>query len=119
MPKLNRKSFFLKLGIVSLLVTLGLYIWTSKHFAGSFAAGCALMMLNFYSLLGLLEGIFSGENVKAGGYLVLLMGKFAGLALLVFLMVKFAHVDLLGFGLGFFLVAISATYATSSLQKQA
>lgn len=77
------------------------------------------MMLNFYSLLSLLEGIFSENNAKAGGYLFLLFGKFAGLALAVFVLIRFLKVDLMGFGLGFFLVAISATYATSSLQKQA
>lgn len=115
--KLNRKSFFAKLMIIASVFSLGLLIWTNPKFAGSFSLGCITMIFNFYSLMNLLEGIFGEQTTKAGSYLFLLMGKFAVLGLVVFGMVRFAHVDLLGFGLGFFLVAISATYATSSLQN--
>ncbi len=76
------------------------------------------MIVNFYVLFNLLEGIFEGDNAKQATYLFLLMGKFLGLGLGIFLLIRVLHVDLMAFGLGFFLVAISATYATGRLQKQ-
>jgi hypothetical protein len=117
MISLNRKSFFQKLWAISAVFSLGLLLWTNPKFAGSFSAGCVGMIINFYVLFSLLEGIFEGENTKATVYICLLMGKFAGLGLGIYLMVRFLKIDIIGFGLGFFLVAISATYATASMKK--
>ncbi len=114
----HRKSFFTTLWSITALASLGLMIWTTPLFAGSFSAGCVGMIINFYVLFNLLEGIFEGDNAKQATYLFLLMGKFLGLGLGIFFLIRVLHVDLMAFGLGFFLVAISATYATGRLQKQ-
>jgi hypothetical protein len=113
----HRKPLFTKLWFVTAVASLALLIWSTPLFAGSFSAGCVGMILNFYVLFNLLEGIFEGDTTKQATYIFLLMGKFLALGLGVFLLIRVVHVDLMAFGLGFFLVAISATYATSTLQK--
>ena len=75
------------------------------------------MILNFYSLFNLLEGIMEGGTGKMTAFTMLLMGKFVILAALVYGLYFYLHLDLMAFGIGFFIVAISATYATSGMQK--
>lgn len=75
------------------------------------------MIINFYILFNLLEGIFQGNAAKQASYLGLLLGKFLALGLGIWVAVRYLHVELLPFGLGFFLVAISATYATSTAEN--
>lgn len=87
-------------------------------FVGSFSLGCIAMMINFYSLLNLLEGIMEGGTGKVTAFTMLLMGKFVILAAAVYALSKLVKLDLMAFGIGFFIVAISATYATSGMQKQ-
>ncbi len=114
----HRKPFFTKLWVITALASLLLLIWTPPKFAGSFSAGCVGMIINFYVLFSLLEGIFEGNTTTQATYIFLLMAKFVGLGLGIFLLVRWLQVDLLAFGLGFFLVAISATYATGKLQNR-
>ena len=87
------------------------------RFAASFSLGALIMILNFYSLFNLLEGIMDGGTAKAATFTGLLMGKFVVLAAAIFGLYKYLNLDLMGFGIGFFIVAISATYATSGMQK--
>ena len=117
MFKLNQRPFFRKLWLITAIASAGLLYWKGPQFAGSFSAGCIGMILNFYALFSLLEGIFHGDNAKQATYLFLLMGKFLALGLGIWFAVRYLHVELLPFGLGFFLVAISATYATSTAEK--
>lgn len=113
----HKKSFFNTLWAISAVASAGMLIWASPKFAGSFSMGCVGMILNFYVLFSLLEGVFHGKTAKQVSYIMLLMTKFVVLGLAIFLIVRVIKVDLLAFGLGFFLVAISATYATGKLQN--
>lgn len=80
--------------------------------------GCITMILNFYALFSLLSGIMDGGTGKVVTFAGLLMGKFVILAAVVYGLYKYLNLDLMAFGIGFFIVAISTTYATSGMQKQ-
>lgn len=58
-----------------------------------------------------------GGTGKVATFSGLLMGKFVILAVIVYALYKYLNLDLMAFGIGFFIVAISATYATSGMQK--
>jgi hypothetical protein len=118
MTKELQKKMFLKLLIVTAIFSLLALAFAPRAFAASLTLGCAIMTLNFYSLFHLMKGIFEGEVKKASMYTAFLMAKFALLGVSIFVLNRVFSLDLMGFGLGFFLVAISAAYVTPSVQKQ-
>ncbi|MEZ4846102.1 MAG: ATP synthase subunit I [Bdellovibrionota bacterium] len=118
MNSLNHRQFFKKLLMITAIFSLILLFFLPGRWVGSFSIGCLVMLLNFYSLFHLLEGIMEGGTGKVAAFTALLTGKFLILAAAIYGLYRFLNLDLLAFGIGFFIVAISATYATSGMQKQ-
>lgn len=115
--KIDQKRIFRNLIGIGVLASLLALAFTNTHVAGSFALGCGLMILNFYGLFALLRKIFLAETQQFQ-YLGLLLAKFLGIGLVIYGCFKLLNLHLMAFGLGFFIIAISATYVTGSMQNQ-
>lgn len=102
---------------MGVLASLAALAFTDAQKAASFSLGCGLMVLNFYGLFALLHRIFIAETNQIQ-YIGLLMFKFVAIGLVIYGCFKLFNLHLLAFGLGFFVIAISATYVTGSLQNQ-
>lgn len=116
--EVNPKPLFLKLWLIAVIASMGVFAFQTKLFTGSFSLGCAAMILNLYGLFSILNKIFHSDMVQASIYTALLMFKFLILAVAIYMLSRYAHIHLMAFGLGFFIIAISATYVTGSLQNQ-
>ena len=104
--------------MVAAVASLIMLILADRNFAGGFSIGCATMIVNLYFLFLLIQKIFNSDTAQAGGYSILLVVKFAVLAVFIYALYRYLHINLLAFCLGFFLIAISATCVTGSMQKQ-
>lgn len=113
---IDRKKVFLRLTLIGVLASLAALAFTNSRIASSFALGCLLMILNFYGLFALLHKIFV-QDTRQIQYIVLLGAKFVVMGLVIYGCFKLLNLHLLAFGLGFFTIAISATYVTGSMQN--
>lgn len=115
--ELKPKIFFPRLFLIAAALSAISLIW-GVHFMASFSLGCLLMIANFFVLAQLLEKILHSPIKKASAYTVLLSAKFFMMGGVIYAISKVADIDWLAFVFGFFLIAISATYAIGGTKNQ-
>lgn len=114
----NQKAWFIKLWVIAAIASSGSLFLMDRKFAGSFSLGCAIMILNFYGLFKLLHQIFHSDMTRAMIFTCFLVLKFLILAVVVYALHHFFQINLMAFAIGFFIIAISATCVTGSMQNQ-